>query len=136
MNELTLFALLKKGIKEVSDKISEIEGNAFSGSYNDLTDKPDLSNYVDKDSVKDVSDSVDELKQTIEDFVAASDLEATDEDINEIIKEATKNVTTIQANTDGFDRSVAEMDRAINERQAEYLEALHSEHSLTSSFTE
>ena len=136
MTELTLFALLKSKINELSDSIKKISEETFSGSYDDLTDKPDLSDFADKDSVKDVSDSVNELKQAIEDFVAASDLEATDEDINEIIKEATKNVTTIQANTDGFDRSVAEMDRAINERQAEYLEALHSEHSLTSSFTE
>lgn len=28
--------------KELSDKVQELEDNAFSGSYNDLTDKPDI----------------------------------------------------------------------------------------------
>ncbi len=87
MTELTLFALFKSKINELSDSIKKISEETFSGSYNDLTDKPDLSNFADNDSVKAVSDSVDELKQAIEDFVAASDLEATDEEINEIMSD-------------------------------------------------
>lgn len=136
MTELTLFALFKSKIKELSDSIKKISEETFSGSYNDLTDKPDLSNFADKDSVKAVSGSVDELEQAIEDFVAASDLEATNEDINEIIEEATKNVTTVQANIDRFDEAVSGLDRQARERQVQFMEALDSEYSTSSSFTE
>lgn len=78
-----------------------------------------------------------ELRLAITNLVTKESLVLSDTDVQDIMEEAITNVPgTIQNFTDGFNDSVLQLDKQASRRQAEYLEALNSEHSTSSSFTE
>lgn len=70
-------------------------------------------------------------------FVSKSGLELTGDEVQQIMEEAIASVPgTVQNFTDRFNDSVMQLDKQASRRQAEYLEALRSEYSTSSSFTE
>lgn len=121
-----------------TDKTYRWSGTKFTEiSKSDIVTDSEKNGYI-KINGRDTEVYNDsDLRLAITNLVTKDSLVLSDQDVLDIMEEAIASVPgTVQNFTDGFNDSVMQLDKQASRRQAEYLEAFHSEYSTSSSFTE